>query len=100
MDDPEFSIDDELFRVTGRRQSNGMMSYDFAWLNGPDGGTYGFTVGLSSAPGLDPAARMTREQLMDQARGFIEGFYEPRGIGEEDFPDHMPPRAHGESGER
>jgi hypothetical protein len=100
MDDLEFSIDDELFRVTERRQSNGMMSYDFAWLNGPDGGTYGFTVGLSSTPGLDPAARMTREQLMDQARGFIEGFYEPGGIGEEDFPDHMPPRAHGESGER
>lgn len=59
MDDVEFSIDHELFRVTERRQSSRMMSYDFAWLSGPDDGTYGFTVGLSSAPGLYPAARMT-----------------------------------------
>lgn len=89
----EFSIDGEMFRVTERRQPSGMMSYDFAWLNGPDGGTYGFTVGLQTASGADPDARMTREDLMDEARGFIEGFYEPGGIGEEDFPDHAPPRA-------
>lgn len=40
--------------MTERRQSNEMMSHDFAWPNGPDGGTYGFTVAPSSTPGLDP----------------------------------------------
>ena len=44
----------ELFRVTERRQSNELMSHDFAWPNGPAGGTYGFTVAPSSTPGLDP----------------------------------------------
>lgn len=94
----EFSVNDEMFRVTERRQSRGMMSYDFAWLNGPDGGTYGFTVGLQAAPGSDPNARMTREELMNEARGFVEGFYEPGGIREEDFPDHTPPHAPKEPG--
>ncbi|GAA1678529.1 hypothetical protein GCM10010977_18350 [Citricoccus zhacaiensis] len=91
MDDLEFSIDDELFRVSQRRQPTGMMSYDFAWLNGPDNGKYGFTVGFSVA-WSDPRAQRAPEQLMDEARGFIEGFYEPGGIGEEDFPDHTPDR--------
>lgn len=100
MSDLEFSIDGEMFRVSERRQSSGMMSYDFAWLNGPDGGAYGFTVGLQSAPGSEPNARMTREDLMNEARGFIEGFYEPGGIGEEDFPDHTPPRALKEPGQQ
>ncbi|XKH53995.1 hypothetical protein LG293_14885 [Citricoccus nitrophenolicus] len=91
MDDLEFSIDDELFRVSQRRQPTGMMSYDFAWLNGPDNGSYGFTVGLSVA-WSDTRARRSPEQLIDEARGFIKGFYEPGGIGEEDFPDHRPAR--------
>lgn len=100
MGDLEFSIDGEMFRVSERRQSSGMMSYDFAWLNGPDGGTYGFTVGLQTAPGPDPNAHMTREDLMNEARGFVAGFYEPGGIGEEDFPDHTPPRAPKEPGQQ
>ncbi len=91
MDDLKFSIDDELFRVSQRRQPTGMMSYDFEWLNGPDNGNYGFTVGLS-VDWSDPRAQRTPEQLMDEARGFIEGFYEPGGIGEADFPEHIPAR--------
>jgi hypothetical protein len=89
MDTLEFFVHGELFRVSERWQPSGMVSYDFAWLNGPNGGTYGFTVGLA-ATGPAPDARLTREQLVDEARGFIEGFYAPGGIGQEDFPDHTP----------
>lgn len=80
----KFSIDDELFRVSQRRQPTWMMSYVFEWLNGPDNGNYGFTVGLS-VDWSDPRAQRTPEQLMDEARGFIEGFYEPGGIGRQTF---------------
>lgn len=100
MGDLESAIDGEMFRVTERRQSSGIMSYDFAWLHGPDGGTYGFTVGLQTTPGSDPEARMTRETLMNEVRGLVEGFYEPSGVGEEDLPDHRPPRAPKEPGQQ
>lgn len=96
MEDLEFAVDNELFRVIERRQPNGMLSYDFAWLNGPNDGTYGFTVGLAvagtGAAGSDPFARMSREQLVEEARGFVEAFYQPGGIGEQDFPGHVPPQ--------
>lgn len=62
------------------------MSYDFAWLNGPAEGTYRFTVGVT-------AGRIAAKELAVQARGFVEGFYEPGGIGETDFPDHTPANA-------
>jgi hypothetical protein len=29
---------------------------------------------------------MPWQDLMNKARGFVEGFYEPGGIGEESFP--------------
>jgi hypothetical protein len=29
---------------------------------------------------------MPREGLTKEARGFVEGFYEPDGIGEQDLP--------------
>lgn len=48
MDDSVLSIDGEAFRVSERRQPTGMVSFDFAWLNGPDSGTYGVMVGLSA----------------------------------------------------
>lgn len=67
-----------------------MTRYDFVSLRGPDAGAYDFTVGLASTPGLDPTARMTREQLMDKARGFIDGFCEPGDIGSEDFSRQRP----------
>jgi hypothetical protein len=54
---------------------------DFDWLNGPDEGTYGFTVGWTT--GLP-----RREELVAEARRFVEAFYEPGGIGETDFPNH------------
>ena len=62
------------------------MSYDFDWLNGPTGERYGFTVGRSSG-------RTTANELLAEARGFVEAFYGPGGIGETDFPNHTPASA-------
>ncbi|MGJ9374318.1 hypothetical protein [Nesterenkonia sp. CF4.4] len=86
MNPLEFTVDGEIFRVSERFQDDGRMSYDFAWLNGPADGTYGFTVGCSPL-----GARMTRGELMEAGRGFAASFYEPGGIGEEDFPEHVAP---------
>lgn len=91
MERIELVIDHERFRVSERWQPDGRMSYDFSWLNGPADGTYGFTIGrLTTEPGT--VARMTREQLVEAAREFVESFYAPGGIGEEDFPDHISER--------
>ncbi|GAB3537079.1 hypothetical protein GCM10027403_20080 [Arthrobacter tecti] len=84
MEPFEVTIEQEVFRISERRQPTGNMSYDFLWLNGPAEG-YGYTVG-----GSHREYRMSREELVDEVRGFLQGFYEPRGIGEEDFPDHRP----------
>lgn len=84
----EFAVDGEVFRVSERFQPDGQMSYDFAWLNGPADGTYGFTVGCAPL-----GARMTRDELVEAGRGFATSFYEPGGIGEEDFPEHLAQRA-------
>lgn len=73
----------EVFRVGERRQPDGGPSYDFTWLNGPAGGTYGFTIGATSG-------RILRSELEVRARHFVEAFYGPGGIGESDFPDHVP----------
>lgn len=98
MDPIELTIDQEVFRVSERRQASGAMSYDFVWLNGPDHGNYGFTVG-SIAPGAEVEPEMSHDQLVQEARAFVQGFYELGGIGEVDFPDHMPARSL-EDGER
>ncbi|NJC24268.1 hypothetical protein BJ994_003344 [Arthrobacter pigmenti] len=84
MEPFEVTIEQEVFCISERRQPTGNMSYDFLWLNGPVEG-YGYTVALSH-----PDSRMSREELVDEVRGFLQGFYEPGGIGEEDFPDHGP----------
>lgn len=84
MDDFELSIGEELFRVSESNRPPGRLSYHFAWLNGPNDGTYGFTVGLTQP------IPMSREELTAEVRGFVDAFYEPGGIGEEDFPDHRP----------
>lgn len=81
MDPFEVVIEGELFRISERVQPGGAMSYDFAWVNGPAEGTYGFTVSGS-------AGRSAKAELVTQARQFVEGFYAPGGIGETDFPDH------------
>jgi hypothetical protein len=81
--------------------TGGQVSYDFAWLNGPADGSYGFTVGIfnvgvgSARPQIIP--RMTREELLAEAQEFIAGFYEPGGIGEEDFPNHAPAQPRGKN---
>lgn len=83
MDPFEVSIEYELFRISERSEPHSPVSYDFAWLNGPADGTYGFSVGGSS---------LSEEQLVAQVQGFVSSFYERGGIGEEDFPDHIPAR--------
>ncbi|MBG0739345.1 hypothetical protein IV500_08070 [Paeniglutamicibacter antarcticus] len=96
MDEFDISIDYELFRISERYQPDGRLSYDFAWLNGPADGTYGFTIGRSggeAAPAdSDGASRMSREELVEQARSLLDSFYAAGGVGEEDFPDHVPPQ--------
>ncbi len=85
-------VDDELFRISERYQPSGALSYDFSWLNGPADGTYGFTasrlVASSAGETLTSTPSMTRDELVDEVRSFVKGFYEPGGIGE-DFPDHV-----------
>ncbi|QYG11889.1 hypothetical protein KY497_00645 [Microbacterium sp. PAMC22086] len=76
-------VQGELFRVSERTQPDGGMSYDFAWLNGPAGGTYGFTLAPSSG-------QIAATELVAQASQFVAAFYGPGGIGETDFPDHIP----------
>lgn len=95
MDPFDVTAEHEVFRVSERRQPGGALSYDLLWVNGPASGTYGFTVGRSTlgtgeiTP--DDAARMTREELVAEIRGFVEHVYESGGIGET-WPDHVPPR--------
>ncbi|WP_434619739.1 hypothetical protein [Arthrobacter sp. A5] len=101
MDSFEVSVDHELFRISERYEPNGTVNYNFAWLNGPADGNYGFTIGFPTA---DPASaqsgsssKMSREQLVVQTQGFLDSFYGIGGIGEEDFPDHVPARMRGTS---
>ncbi len=80
MKDFELSVDSEQFRVSERLQPNGVMSYDFTWLNGPNDGNCGFTVAVfaagSAATRSDVVVRMSLDRLTDEARGFVEAFYE------------------------
>lgn len=82
----EMIVQGEQFRVSERTQPDGATSYDFAWLNGPADGTYGFTVALSSD-------QIAATELVAQARQFVDAFYGPGGIGETDFPNHIAPNA-------
>jgi hypothetical protein len=81
MDPFEVVVQGELFQISERTEPGGAMTYDFAWLNGPAEGTYGFTVGASSG-------RIAADDLVAEARRFVEAFYGPGGIGETDFPNH------------
>ncbi|MDQ0734782.1 hypothetical protein [Arthrobacter agilis] len=92
MEPFEVIVDDELFRVSERRQPSGALSYDFSWLNGPAEGTYGFNASrhvASSAEGTVACMpSITRDDLVEEVRSLVKGFYEPGGMGE-DFPDHL-----------
>ena len=92
MEPFEVSVDDELFRISERRQPSGALSYDFSWLNGPADGTYGFNASRFVADSASEPSRsvspMTRDEFVAEVRGFVQEFYEPGGIGE-DFPDHV-----------
>ncbi|MDN5822802.1 MAG: hypothetical protein L0H47_00570, partial [Micrococcaceae bacterium] len=94
MDDFEASIEHELFRISERYPPSGYLSYDFAWLNGPAEGTYGFTVAKTGSPSNDDL-QISAEELIEEARLFVEGFYGAGGLGEEDFPDHVPAKNRG-----
>lgn len=100
MDPFEVTVQGELFRISERTAPDGTLSYDFSWLNGPAGGTYGFTIGLSlgwtagEEPNADARrAGRTAAELVADAHGFVTSFYGPGGIGETDFPDHTPANA-------
>lgn len=97
MDAFEAVVDGELFRISARREpEESSISYDFDWLNGPANGTYGFSLGMSvnHSPATDirDASELSRAQLIAQVQGFLDSFYDDGGIGQEDFPDHVPAR--------
>lgn len=70
----------ERFEVHESRRTDGSYQYEFAWLNGPADGTYGFAIG-GGALGL--------EELERETRGFVSSFFEPEGIGPSDFPSFV-----------
>lgn len=86
MEPFEVVIRGERFRISEQSTGYGTVSCDFDWLNGPLDGTYGFSVGWTT--GLP-----RRKELVAEARRFVEAFYEPGGIGETDFPGHIPANA-------
>lgn len=98
MEPFEVVVDGELFRISERRQPGGALSYDFAWINGPMDGTYVFTVGRvavgSGGITSDAEANLAEDELRAEVRGFVDAVYEPGGIAEEDFPDHIPAQPH------
>ena len=72
----------ELWRIAERQPAGATPTYDLDWLDGPAGGTYGFTVG---------GALRTPEQLIAEVAAFVDAFSEPGGIGE-DFDGFVPAR--------
>lgn len=96
MDPFEVSVDGELFRISARCEPSKTITYDFTWLNGPANGTYGFSLGAIAIGSEESepckASKLSREQLIAQVQGFVDSFYEDGGIGQEDFPDHVPAR--------
>lgn len=96
MDPFEVSVNGELFRISERCEPSTAITYDFTWLNGPASGTYGFTLGATAIHSEETesckASNLSREQLISHVQGFVDSFYEDGGIGQEDFPDHVPAR--------
>lgn len=76
-------FDDERFEVHEVAQPNGHHQYQFAWLNGPANGTYGFAIG---------GGILAREGLERAAREFVSSFFEPGGVGPSDFPSFVEAR--------
>lgn len=77
----EVTVNQERFIVKSRPGQPG--TYDYDWINGPVSG-YGFSERSNAAH------KRPREELVESIRSFLETFYGPGGIGEEDFPDHVP----------
>ncbi|WP_147441023.1 hypothetical protein [Mycetocola zhadangensis] len=80
----------ERFRVDTRTDPFGRQAVDFTWLNGPEDGTYGFTVapgGGEHGPGAEGS--LTRTQIEQEATNFVLAFFSEGGIGPSDFPDFL-----------
>jgi hypothetical protein len=82
----EVTVLGERWRIAEREPRGATPTYDLAWLTGPAGGTYGFTVG---------GGHPTPEQLIAEATAFVGGFSEPGGLGE-DLAGFVPARFRGE----
>lgn len=78
-------VEEESFDVASRPQPDGSSSYDFTWIDGPDGSSYGFTVGFHS-PGTPAHREMSRSELEETAAQFVRSFFDEDGIGPSDFP--------------
>ncbi|MBM7412879.1 hypothetical protein JOE38_002702 [Clavibacter michiganensis] len=78
----EVTVRGERWRIAEREPADAAPTYDLTWLSGPDGGTYGFSIG---------GTRRTCEQLTAEATAFVDAFSEPGGIGE-DFVGFVPAR--------
>ncbi|WP_206494875.1 hypothetical protein [Microbacterium sp. KRD174] len=76
-------VDQERFDVREEVQPDGTYRYQFAWMNGPANGGYGFAVG---------GGKLTWEALERAAQGFVRSFFEPDGIGASDFPSFVEAR--------
>lgn len=78
----------ERFDVSTRLGPGGESLCDFTWLNGPDGSSYGFSIGSTAPlPGGFPLA-----DLEEHAGAFVRSFFSPDGIGPADFPEFVASR--------
>ncbi|HXH34171.1 MAG TPA: hypothetical protein VNJ54_07130 [Plantibacter sp.] len=82
-------VDGEQFRVETRTDSDRRLSIDFTWLNGPAGGTYGFTVASGTREAAGTEETLTRAQIEHTAAGFVLAFFADGGIGASDFPEFV-----------
>lgn len=69
-------VNGEMFDVRESEPSSRVHAYHFTWTNGPEDGTYGFSLGSSD---------LTAEQLERAARSFVQSFFAPDGLGASDF---------------
>lgn len=83
-------VEGERFEVTTRAEL-GQRAYDFTWLNGPGGSSYGFTLGMTSTGTTFPRER-SRLELEDEARQFVRAFFSPDGVSPADFPEFVASR--------
>ena len=86
-------VDGERFLAEEAVQPGGNRGYNLTWTNGPDDGTYGFTVARVLV-GTQAASRteMTPDELEEEVGRFVRSFFATDGIGPADFPDFVATR--------